>query len=164
VIEHRLIVVMGVSGCGKSTVGAALAAKLNVAFFEGDLFHSDESVEKMSLGIPLTDIDRAPWIDRIVIATNTDAAGTCVLACSALTPFVRERLLQGSNRAIDWIPLILDRDTLSARMKTREHFMPADLLQSQLDAFRPPKGIQTFNANQSVDTIVTQILRTLPVI
>ncbi|MFD2159361.1 gluconokinase [Rubritalea tangerina] len=127
------IVIMGVSGCGKSTVGSLLASQLNVPFLDGDDFHPDANRQKMSEGIPLTDADRHPWLETLAQQLQQHSNG-CVLACSALKRSYRDTLrsagplhfilLEGSHQ------LLLDR--LTERSATTDHFMPSSLLQSQL--------------------------------
>jgi len=131
------IVMMGVSGCGKTTVGRGLAAALGLPFVEGDELHPARNVERMRAGIPLTDEDREGWLDRV--AEQLAAHRGVVVSCSALKRSYRDRLrraapdlrlvhLQGAPR------LIAER--LAAR---RDHYMPPSLLQSQLDVLEPPQ-------------------------
>lgn len=152
-----LIVVMGVTACGKTTVGSALAKRLRCAFIEGDDHHPAANVEKMRDGRPLDDVDRTPWVKAIL-----DEISTCpphdpvVLACSALTRSVQSGLA-GTAREIVWAHLALDADALRERMLAREHFMPPALLQSQLDALDPPESARTFDAGQPVLATVRDI-------
>jgi gluconokinase len=136
-----VLFVMGVSGCGKSTVGRLLAGRLGCPFLEGDDYHSDAAVAKMKGGDPLTDADRWPWLDRLghAAASAAQSHGTAIAACSALRRSYRDRL-----RAIVGAPahfLFLDsrRDELLARLTHRTgHYMPASLLDSQLATLEPP--------------------------
>lgn len=129
------VVVMGVSGAGKSTVGAALAARLGVAFVDGDELHPARNVRKMEAGIPLDDEDRAGWLDRI---GEVLAGGSVVVACSALKRSYRDRL-RASAPGTRFVYLRGDRELLAARMTDRRgHFMPATLLDSQLAALEEP--------------------------
>ncbi|MFQ3340391.1 MAG: carbohydrate kinase (thermoresistant glucokinase family) [Flavobacteriaceae bacterium] len=130
---------MGVSGCGKTTLGKALATFLERPFIEGDAFHSKANVKKMKRGIPLNDEDRVPWLlnlnKKILSLKNTDA----VIACSALKQSYRSLLSQKINsEKMIWVYLYSDFDTLKKRMEKREHFMPASLLESQLEALEVP--------------------------
>jgi gluconokinase len=131
----RPVVVMGVSGTGKSTVGRALADALGVPFVEGDDLHPPANVAKMAAGIPLTDADRAPWLDLVAARL----AGTpAVVACSALRRIYRDRL---RSEAPDLALVFLHgtREVLAARMTERPgHFMPTSLLDSQLATLEPP--------------------------
>ena len=136
---RRLVVVMGPSGAGKSRIGAALAQELDAPFFEGDAFHSDSNVAKMRAGSPLTDADREAWVEAILNALAKDSAPVAVLACSALTPFVQGRLRTCASHAPVFLLLYAPREVLAKRIAGRkEHFMPASLLDSQLEALEPP--------------------------
>ena len=135
---RRLIVVMGVSGCGKSTLGHQLADRMKTIFIEADDYHSDANIKKMSAGTPLDDADRADWIKSIVKKVDQIPDDEIVLACSALTPFVQKELLSVSNREIVWLYLEVDKRDLLHRLQTRDHFMPATLLESQYEALSVP--------------------------
>lgn len=131
---RRVIVVMGVSGTGKSTTGRALAEALALPFLEGDDLHPESNVAKMAAGIPLTDADRAPWLD--LIAAELDRP--LVVACSALKRSYRDRLRRA---APDLVLVYLHGDPalLLSRMSQRDgHFMPAALLDSQLATLEEP--------------------------
>jgi carbohydrate kinase (thermoresistant glucokinase family) len=131
------IVVMGVSGCGKSTVGAALAARLGLPFIEGDALHDPASVAKMAAGAPLCDADRWPWLDRIGAALAAPPGGA-VAACSALRRAYRDRL-RVAVPGLAFLHLAGDRATIAARMATRpHHFMPPALIDSQFATLEPP--------------------------
>jgi gluconokinase len=130
----RPLVVMGVSGTGKSTVGAALARELGLPFVEGDELHPEANVAKMTAGIPLTDADRAPWLDRIAAELDRPV----VVACSALKRAYRDRLRAA---APDLVVVFLhgSRELLAERMAGRAgHFMPTALLDSQLATLEEP--------------------------
>jgi gluconokinase len=132
------IVVTGVSGSGKSTVGRALAARLGTAFLEGDEFHTPEAVAKMHQGHPLTDADRWPWLDRIGAALSRDARTGAVAACSALKRVYRARLVEAAQHPLVFVMLSAPRAELDARVNDRPgHFMPASLLKSQLALYEP---------------------------
>ena len=135
-----IVVVMGVSGSGKTTIGTALATRVGWAFVEGDDWHPPQNVAKMSAGTPLTDEDRFPWLDRLNAELRArEARGENVVAtCSALKQSYRDRLTRGLAR---WQLVFLygSFELLSRRMAERKHrFMPASLLQSQFDALEPP--------------------------
>lgn len=124
------IVVMGVSGSGKTTVGALLAARLGVAYAEADSFHSQANIDKMAAGIPLTDTDREPWLRAIAqwIAGHAGAGG--VVSCSALKRSYRDILRAGGD--VWFLHLDGTREVIGARMADRgHHFMPVSLLDSQ---------------------------------
>ena len=135
------IVVMGVSGTGKSTLGVRLAQMLHAPFLEGDTYHSAASVAKMEAGLPLTDDDRRPWLDRLGAALG-DAAraqGAAVATCSALRRCYRERLAAAAGVPLSFAFLDTDRDEIARRMRARSgHYMPASLLDSQLATLERP--------------------------
>ncbi|PXX58680.1 gluconokinase [Nocardia tenerifensis] len=131
-----VVVVMGVSGSGKSTVGRALAAELGVEYAEGDEFHPEANIAKMAAGIPLDDADRAPWLDLVAawMGERTDGG---VVTCSALKRVYRDRLRAAAPDAF-FLHLAAPRDELAHRMADRTgHFMPSSLLDSQLAALEP---------------------------
>ncbi|QEO10793.1 gluconokinase [Protaetiibacter larvae] len=126
---------MGVSGSGKSTVGALLAEALGVPFVDGDALHPPENVAKMAAGIPLDDADRAPWLDAVGARL---ADPPVVIACSALRRAYRDRL-RGFAPELALVYLRGDRKLLARRLKSRRgHFMPASLLDSQLATLERP--------------------------
>lgn len=144
----RLIVIMGVSGSGKSHISRKLSKKIDVPFLEGDDFHPEANVSKMAGGIPLSNQDREAWIEAMADAIKSHSEDTLVLSCSALNDFVRIRLKDGCDRHIDWIYLDISRDELLHRLQRRKnHFMKADLLDSQLEAMQPPKEAYRVNEN-----------------
>ncbi|MGB6536468.1 MAG: gluconokinase [Xanthobacteraceae bacterium] len=135
-----ILVVMGVSGSGKSTVGTQLALALRWDFEDGDWFHPARNIDKMHAGIPLTDEDRVPWL--IAIADFIDqtrcASGHAVVACSALKQRYRAVII-GNRPDVRLVYLKGDMDLIARRVATRhEHFMPQSLLQSQFDALEEP--------------------------
>lgn len=134
-----LIVVMGVSGSGKSTLGEALAQSLNCDFQEGDALHPAANVEKMRAGIALDDIDRKPWLEQVAawIATQREQQRDGVVSCSALKRSYRERLRR-ANPELRFVYLQLPRVELVRRLRQRNHFMPASLLDSQLRTLQEP--------------------------
>jgi len=157
-----IYVLMGVSGCGKSTVGAALAAKLGCPFYDGDDFHPPRNVAKMSRGLPLTDADREPWLDRLhnLIREQLARGETAVLACSALKKQYREHLRQG-NDSVQFVYLRGDFDLIWQRLKTRRgHYMKADLLRSQFRALEEPGTDEAIivDVDHDVSTIVEQLI------
>lgn len=154
------IVVAGVSGSGKSAVGAALAEALAVPFVEGDDHHPPENVERMRAGRPLTDAMRVPWLDALVAAARE--AGPAVVACSALRRRHRERLRAGL-RPLRLVHLAVPREVLAARMHGRVHFMPAGLLDSQLAAAEPLAEGEGFDLDGAapLDEVVRAAMRAL---
>jgi gluconokinase len=135
-----VIVVMGVSGSGKTTVAEALARRLRCDFAEGDAFHPESNVAKMRAGIPLDDQDREPWLDAIAawIAQVRDSGRRCVVACSALKRAYRRRLAAGHDD-VRFVYLQGDYDLIAGRLAGRRgHYMPLALLRSQFDALEEP--------------------------
>ena len=126
---------MGVSGAGKSTVGAALAERIGARFVDADHLHPAANVEKMSAGIPLIDDDRWPWLD-VVGRAIAEAPDGIVMACSALRRSYRDAIRAQAPGAV-FVLLSVDRGTLEYRMSHRDHFMPTSLLDSQLVTLEP---------------------------
>jgi beta-N-acetylhexosaminidase len=153
------VVVMGVAGCGKSTVGAALAERLGAEFLDGDSLHPQSNIDKMASGTPLNDDDRAPWlaeIGRRFTASNT----ALVIACSALKRSYRD-LIRGGNPSVVFVHLHGTRELLNERMNSRPgHFMPASLLDSQLATLEPLQADEAgvvVDIAQPVDDIVDEV-------
>jgi gluconokinase len=135
-----VLVFMGVSGCGKSTVAALLAGRLGWPFEEGDALHPQANVYKMRSGEPLTDADRLPWLERVAdwIDARLDAGENGIITCSALKRSYR-RLLDRRRRGVVFVYLAGDRDTIAVRITTRGgHFMPPSLLDSQFAVLEEP--------------------------
>jgi carbohydrate kinase (thermoresistant glucokinase family) len=151
---------MGVAACGKSTIGKLLAKRLSLPFIEADEFHSKENVLKMSKGIPLNDEDRYPWLKSLSkeLQLQEQKKGA-VVACSALKETYRKILQEGLHEKIIWIYLEGDETILIARIKKREgHFMPEELLQSQLTTLEKPAYAYSFSIRQDPETIVNEII------
>ena len=154
-----IVMVMGVSGSGKTTVGKLLAESLNCDFSDADDFHPSANIEKMSRGIALEDADRLPWllhlqatIDRWLLENKN-----VVLACSALKASYREMLCRDKQR-IKIVYLKGNFELFAARLKTREnHYMKADLLSSQLDTLEEPGNAIIVDASQPLEVMVHQI-------
>jgi gluconokinase len=158
-----VVIVMGVSGVGKTTVGQRLAARLGWRFLDADAFHAPESIAKMAAGIPLTDEDRAPWLARLreLLRGALEAGEDVVLACSALKGAYRERLTVDAARQ-RWVYLHAPREFLVSRLMAREgHYMPPTLLDSQLAALEVPEDALSVDVSADPDTVVASILRGL---
>ena len=158
-----VVVVMGVSGSGKTTVGTMVAEAMHCAFLEGDSLHPPANVEKMRHGIPLTDADRAPWLaalhGRLVDAFTH---GTClVAACSALKRSYRTVLAEGVP--ITWVYLKGSAALIRSRLQHRAgHYMKADMLASQFEALEEPSDALVVDVSRPPAAIVEQILAALP--
>jgi gluconokinase len=155
---------MGVSGCGKTTVGQALAAYLDCPFYDGDDFHSPQNVAKMASGTPLNDDDRAPWLASLagLIREHLEKGETGVLASSALKRRYREQLRVDDR--VQFIFLDGDFDLIWGRMQARQdHYMKAEMLQSQFDALEIPDESEaiTVSIDQSVDEVMAQTIAAL---
>lgn len=136
-----VIIVMGVSGSGKSTIASQLSVALDVRFIDGDDLHPRTNVEKMATGVPLTDEDRYPWLQQIAetAANYTHHGLSAVIVCSALKRAYRDIIRQASDRCV-FLFLDGDRALLAERMQSREgHFMKADMLDSQLATLERPQ-------------------------
>jgi gluconokinase len=154
-----VVIVMGVSGSGKTTVGRALAAALGWRFVDADDLHPVANVAKMAGGVPLTDEDRWPWLERLHEALKAAlAAGEdLVVACSALKKAYR-RYLEVDMARTRWVYLHAPREVLAERLRTRpRHFMPPSLLGSQLDTLEPPEGALPVDVTPPVDVVVSHI-------
>lgn len=131
------VIIMGVSGCGKSSVGAAVSAQLGVPYVDGDDLHPAENVTKMSAGVALTDADRWPWLDRVAETLAKDAP--IIVGCSALKQAYRDRICAGAGGPVRFVHLAGSRDLIASRMAARAgHYMPLSLLDSQFAALEAP--------------------------
>ena len=160
-MTHR-IVIMGVSGCGKSTVGAALSAALGIPYRDGDDLHPAANVEKMRAGIPLGDADRWPWLDRV--AETLCHGAPVIVGCSALRRAYRDRIRAGACGPVRFVHLTGSRDVIAARMAARQgHYMPLSLLDSQLATLEPPGRDEavTVDVDQPLNTLIAAVLRAI---
>lgn len=155
----RVIVVMGVSGSGKTTVGVKLAQELGWPFYDADDFHSAANREKMAQGIPLNDADRAEWLKSLkaLIQKHVEEGTSCVLACSALKQRYRDTL--AVNEKVRFAYLRGSFEQIETRMKLRkDHYMPVELLKSQFEALEEPRDAVIVDISHSPDEII-QIIR-----
>ncbi|WP_374395898.1 gluconokinase [Tabrizicola sp.] len=157
------IVVMGVSGCGKSSVGAALSQALGIPYRDGDDLHPAVNVARMRAGEALTDADRWPWLERV--AQDLARLAPVIVGCSALRRVYRDRIRAGAGGPVLFVHLAGSREVIAARMAARSgHFMPASLLDSQFATLEPPgpdEAAITVDINQPLDRQVAEILRRL---
>jgi len=131
--------VMGVSGCGKSTIGKLLANEFDMPFFDGDDYHPEANIEKMAAGSPLTDDDRQGWLQRLNALSVAHKNQGAVIACSALKDAYRKILSQNLAKQVEFIYLEGTLEEISGRLQQRKnHFMPAGLLQSQFETLETP--------------------------
>lgn len=154
------IIVMGVSGSGKSSISRLLAEDLDWPFYDGDDFHPPANIAKMSAGIPLTDEDRVDWLETLaaLIREETRAGRNGVIACSALKKAYRDVLRHYDRRQVAFVYLKGSYETILARMQSRgEHFMKPEMLRSQLDTLEEPWGILTLNITLPKNVIVKKI-------
>jgi gluconokinase len=143
-------VLMGVSGSGKTTVGQCVAQELDLPFIEGDEFHPQENIDKMSAGIPLTEADREPWIDALAIGINNrEARPDVIVACSALSRHVRDRLRNALAEPLHFIFLAAPPEVIQQRLDARpRHFMKSGMLQTQFQALELPSDAVTVDATR----------------
>jgi gluconokinase len=161
------VVVMGVSGCGKSTVGRALASRVHATFLDADDFHAPANVERMRTGIALTDDERVPWLAALATRLKQAAAADepVVLACSALKRSYRDALRRGAP-ALRLVHLTGSAALLAGRIGARaDHYMPPTLLPSQLATLEAPAADErpiTLDVSASTDDLVAAVLKHLP--
>jgi gluconokinase len=158
-----IVIVMGVSGSGKSYLAGKLAEATGWAFAEGDDYHSAANKAKMAAGVPLTDADRGPWLDTLheVLAGWHAGGQSGILTCSALKESYREHLIAGLPDA-RFVWLDPPRSVLAERMAHRPgHFMPPALLDSQLATLEPPTGVLRLDGSEPIEQAIQTILRSL---
>lgn len=157
-MSREKVVIAGVSGCGKTTVGRALAERLELPFLDADDFHPPENIRKMRSGVALDDADRAPWLDALGRAL---AGHDCVvLACSALKRSYRDRL-RGLAGPIRFVVLRVPREELERRLRGRDHFMPPALLDSQLEALELDEDTMVVDGADDPSSVVETLVRAL---
>ena len=158
------MVIMGVAGCGKSTVGAALAPMIGADYVDGDDLHPKSNIKKMAAGIPLNDDDRAPWL-ALVGQRLAQADKTTMIGCSALKRSYRDIIRQHAGGDVLFLHLTGSRQVIEGRMSSREgHFMPMSLLDSQFATLEPPGSDErsiAVDINQELQTIVAEIIQKL---
>jgi gluconokinase len=157
-------VIMGVCGCGKSTVGAALATRIGVRFIDGDTLHPPANIAKMSAELPLEDKDRAPWLDQVG-ASLAASQGAVIVACSALKQGYRDMIRKGAGDAVTFLHLAGSRPVIEGRIALRTgHFMPTSLIDSQfaaLEGFRADQQFVRVDIDQDLQAVVGAFERAL---
>jgi len=144
-------VLMGVAGSGKTSVGEALRERLGWYYLDGDNLHPAHNIEKMKAGLPLTDEDRAPWLDLVGMALGA-REGPIAIGCSALKRKYRDTIRQAAEADVCFIHLSGSRTLIRGRMAARQgHFMPVSMLDSQFEALEPPIGENSITADISGD-------------
>ena len=160
-MKTRFVIVMGVAGSGKTTVGEALAQRLGWEFYDADAFHPAENIAKMTNGIPLNDADRVPWLAALhaLISASLMDNRPGVLACSALKERYRRQLMDG-NDGVNLVYLKGSYDLLWSRLSHRkDHYMKPEMLKSQFEALEEPAEALTVDVSLSVDEIVERIIK-----
>ena len=160
--DSKIYFIMGVSGCGKSTIGNLLSDELKIPFYDGDDYHPEANVKKMASGQPLTDDDRMDWLLSLnKIALNQREKGA-IIGCSALKESYRKILGNNLENDVSWIYLSGSFDEVMSRLNQRKgHFMPAALLKSQFETLEIPGNAIRVSINQSARQIVKRILELL---
>jgi len=155
-----IYIVMGVAGVGKTTIGLAMAQRLEIAFEDADKYHSAANIEKMSHGIPLNDADRIPWLEAMhrMLMGYQQSGFSAVLACSALKDSYRAML--GKDLPVTWIYLKASAEVIRDRIEHRHgHYAKEDLLKSQFEALEEPTDALIVDASHTPKEIVTDILK-----
>lgn len=152
----HIFILLGVSGSGKTSLGRSLANQLGWSFFDADDYHPSANIHKMSSGIPLTDADRQPWLERLNALLK--AQNQAVLACSALKESYRQTMVNGLDD-VAWVYLKGSYNTIYQRLNAREgHFMTSSLLQSQFDALEEPNNAQIVDITEPLEELCQQIV------
>jgi carbohydrate kinase (thermoresistant glucokinase family) len=155
----RVHIIMGVSGCGKTTIGKQLAAKLKLPFYDADDFHPKANVAKMKNNISLNDDDRKPWLETLAIEIEKWSKNSgAVLACSALKEMYRN-ILSSHSKNVDWIFLSGSFETILERIQQRKgHYMKSDLLQSQFDTLEIPSYGLHIDIENDVESLINELI------
>lgn len=157
----KVVVLMGVCGSGKSTVGRALAERCGGVFHDADEFHPPDNIRKMQRGEPLDDADRAPWLSQLAALLSSSTQTPVFLACSALKARYRETLRDGRDEVV-FVYLRGSPEMIRARLRARSgHFMPENLIDSQFAALETPEAALTVDIDEPVDALVDRIIREL---
>lgn len=160
--KNSVFIIMGVSGTGKSTIGKMLSEALHIPFYDGDDFHPEANVKKMSAGNPLNDDDRRGWLIRLNELAKAHKSKGAIIACSALKKIYRDLLGDGMGSQLTFIHLEGSFELIKSRLESRKgHFMTSTLLQSQFDTLESPKEAIVVSISLRPEEIVSQILEQL---
>lgn len=156
----KVIIIMGVAGCGKTTIGKNVASKLSIPFFDADDFHSKQNIDKMTSGVALTDADRAPWLTTLANKiVEWSEGGGAVLACSALKETYRQQLMKPSAGQLNWVYLKAEIEIIKDRLAQRKnHFFNPNILETQFRDLEPPQYGFVVSIDKAPDLIVEEIL------
>lgn len=158
-MPNKVIIIMGVSGSGKTTIGEMLAERTGYPLYDADSFHSKENIAKMKAGVPLTDEDRWPWLDSMnAFIKEKIKTSDLIVTCSALKKIYRERLMKGIESICLLVFLQGSYDTILKRIQHRQHYMPSSLLQTQFDILEEPKNALIEDISQLPGVIVQHII------
>lgn len=158
-----VIIIMGVEGTGKTTIGELLARKLGWKFYDADDYHPRRNIEKMASGLPLTDEDRWPWLEEVrkLIDTSLNLNESSIIACSALKHSYR-LYLRRENEKITFVYLKGDKNTITRRLRSRKgHFAGTQLLESQLQTLEEPEGVIACDISKQPEIIADYIIEKL---
>ncbi len=158
-LPFYVLIIGGVSGTGKTTIGQRLASDIGWDFYDGDDFHPQANIDKMSSGIPLTDEDRLPWLDKLKSLMQDAIINhkPMILACSALKEDYRKRLLF-NDELVQMVFLLAKFDAINQRMQQREdHYFKAEMLQSQFDALEIPEDLLVIDASRPLESILIDL-------
>lgn len=157
-----IIILMGVTGCGKSSAGKLLSKKIGLPFLDGDDYHPPENILKMKSGKPLNDHDRIPWLNNLIQQISKAGPNGCILACSALRQSYRDIFKNSLHEEVVFIYLKGSYDLISKRIAERMgHYMPADLLNSQFQDLEEPVDAITIDIDKSLNEITDEIIQQL---
>ncbi len=150
---------MGVSGTGKSTIGKLLSEALKIPFYDGDDFHPEANVKKMSAGQPLNDDDRQGWLEKLNALAKAHTSQGAIIACSALKEGYRQLLQEGNEDTMRFVYLEGSFELIKSRLEQRKgHFMPLELLKSQFDTLEQPTNAITVSVSHTPEKIVELIM------
>ena len=157
-MNNKSIIIMGVTGCGKTTIGSLLSKQTGSYFIEGDNFHSKKNIKKMSSGIPLNDSDRTGWLKSIKNETSKRLIqNNVIIACSALKQIYRKKL-QVDNSTLIYLK-ISKNDAQNRLSERKDHFMPSSLVESQFKILEEPSSALIYDATTNIDDIVKDICK-----